>query len=315
MSALDPPDWQRDKSARPFEGTQLRRKWANRVRGDILNDFLIVVTPHSATAGSGTGKTTLALQLCKAFDQSDRGFDAEVNATLDAGALVDEVLENSQSGSALLWDEAQGAPGATGLDARRSMKSEPMDAIKGVLASRNQRHTLVVIGQQMGMFDSRLYPMCDAWLHIVEDPGQATVPTVVHYDLMTNDYDLSSGDIKSKNVEDLSWDPLPEDDPDYQTMDKLKEAAKTSDESDEDEEDERPISEIAQEVVNMDPETQANLISWHGGHHKWKWAQDRFGRAFDLSNRRARSLKDHLVEVTQLTPAQIADDADKEAPG
>jgi len=314
MSLPDPPAWDRKQSARPFEGTQLRYKWANRVKGDISNDFVIVVTPHSQTAGSGTGKTTLALQLCKAFDQSPGGFEAETNATLDAGALTDEVLDESDSGSALLWDEAQGAPGTDGLDARRAMKSEPMDAIKGVLASRNQRHTLVVIGQQMGMFDPRLYPMIDAWLHIVVDPGQRGPPTAVHYDLIADDYDLTSREYKSKNIEDLSWEPLPEDDPDYEAMDAMKEAAKTSEDDDEEEDDERSISEVAQEIVNMDAEKQANLITWHGGWNQWKWSQDRFRRGFDLSHRRSRALKDHLVEVTDLSPAGIADRADKEAP-
>jgi hypothetical protein len=313
MSLMDPPDWQRDKSARPFQGTQLRYKWSNRVKGEISNDFVVVVTPHSSTAGSGTGKTTLALQLCKAFDQSSRGFDAETNATLDAGALTEELLDESESGSALLWDEAQGAPGTDGLDARRAMKSEPMNAIKGVLAARNQRHTLVVIGQQIGMFDPRLYPMIDAWIHIVVDPGQRGPPTAVHYDLIADDYDLSSRDYKSKNIEDLSWSALPEDDPDYRTMDRLKEEAKTNDEEEE-EDDTRSVSELAQEIVNMEPEKQANFISWHGGWNKWRWAQDRFRRGFDVTHRRARGLKDHLVEVTDLTPEEIADAAGKERP-
>lgn len=315
MRALDAPDWDREKAARPFDGTQLRYKWANRVKGEVANDFVIVVTPHSKTAGSGSGKTTLALQLCKAFDQSSNGFDAETNATLDAGALTDEVLDESESGSALLWDEAQGAPGTDGLDARRAMQSEPMDAIKGVLAARNQRHTLVVVGQQIRMFDPRLYPMIDAWLHIVVDPGQRGPPTAVHYELIADDYDLSSRDYRSQNIEDLSWEPLPHDDPDYVAMDKMKERAKTEDAEDEEEEDDRrPISELAEQVVDMDVGQQAKLITWHGGHHKWIWSHDRLQRAFDLSIRRGKALKDHLVEVSQLSPPEIADDAEREAP-
>jgi len=312
---LDAPTWDRQQAAKPFADTQLRMEWANRVKGEIANDFVIVVTPHSATAGSGTGKTTLALQLCKAFDVSDRGFDAQRNATLDAGALTEEVLAKSQSGSALLWDEAQGAPGTDGLDARRAMQSEPMDAIKGVLASRNQRHTLIVVGQQIRMFDPRLYPMIDAWLHIVADPGQAGPPTAVYYDLIADDYDLSSRDYKSRHIEDLSWDALPADDADYRAMDAKKEAAKTESDDDEGgEDDTRTISELASDIVEMGAEKKANLLSWHGGHNKWTWSKDRLRRAYDLSTRDSKALKDHLVEIERASPADIADSAGRDPP-
>jgi len=311
---LDAPTWDRQQAAKPFADTQLRMEWANRVKGEIANDFVIVVTPHSATAGSGSGKTTLALQLCKAFDVSERGFDAQRNATLDAGALTEEVLDQSQSGSALLWDEAQGAPGTDGLDARRAMQSEPMDAIKGVLASRNQRHTLIVVGQQIRMFDPRLYPMIDAWLHIVVDPGQAGAPTAVYYDLIADDYDLSSRDYKSRHIEDLSWDALPADDPDYRAMDAMKEAAKTESDDEEDGDQERPLSDIADEIESMEPAERGKFVTWHGGHHKWIWSLDRLRRSFGLIRRRARSLKDHIVEMTDLSPAETAEAAGREPP-
>jgi len=202
---LDAPTWDRQQAAKPFADTQLRMEWANRVKGEIANDFVIVVTPHSATAGSGSGKTTLALQLCKAFDVSERGFDAQRNATLDAGALTEEVLDQSQSGSALLWDEAQGAPGTDGLDARRAMQSDD--------------------GEQ-----------------------------------------------------------------------------------------ERPLSDIADEIESMEPAERGKFVTWHGGHHKWIWSLDRLRRSFDLIRRRARSLKDHLVEMTDLSPAETAEAAGREPP-
>lgn len=314
--ALDPPDWDRQKVAKPWDGTQLWSAWANRVKGEVANDFVIVVTPHSATAGSGSGKTTLALQLCKAMDQSDAGFNAERNATLDAADLTEEVLDQSESGSALLWDEAQGAPGTDGLDARRSMKSEPMDAIKGVLAARNQRHTLVVVGQQIRMFDPRLYPMIDAWLHIVRDPGQAGGPTVVHYDLIADDYDFSSRDYKSRHVEDLSWKPLPHDDADYAAMDEMKEAAKSEAESTDDdaEDDSKSIAEIGGEFAEKDAEEQARFLTWHGGHNKWVWSNDRLRRGYELSTRDGKALKDHIVEIERVSPADVAEEAGREPP-
>jgi len=211
-----------------FKESQLYRDWARRVKGEIANDFVIVITPHSSTSGSGSGKTTLAVQLCKKFDLSDSGFDASTNATMDAGELVDSVLDESEHGSALLWDEAQGAPGTDGLDARRAMKSEPMDAVKAVLASRDQRHTLVIIGQQIGMMDPRLYPLLDAWVNILHDPEQPQGPLATYYEFIVDDYDLKDPDIKTRAIEDLSWGPIPQDDPDYNEMERMKQEAKTA---------------------------------------------------------------------------------------
>jgi len=308
-----PPAYDLEVAAQEFEGTQLWTDWAKRVKGERANDYVIVLTPHSATAGSGTGKTTLALQLCKALDESASGFDAETNATLDAGALTEEVLAESEPGSALLWDEAQGAPGTTGLDSRRAMKGEVMDAVKGVLAARNQRHTLIIVGQQIRMFDPRLYPMIDAWLHIVRDPGQGT-PTAVHYKLIGNDYDLDSREYRSWRVEELYWNRLPADDPDYTELDDMKERAKTRAESDEEEDDGMSITEMADEVVALDDSDKGNLVTWHGGHHKWIWSTDRLRRMFDLNRRDGKALKDHLVEVKGIHPADVAEDAGKVAP-
>jgi len=308
-----PPAYDLEVAAQEFESTQLWTDWAKRVKGERANDYVIVLTPHSATAGSGTGKTTLALQLCKALDQSDSGFDAETNATLDAGALTEEVLAESEPGSALLWDEAQGAPGTDGLDARRAMQGEVMDAVKGVLAARNQRHTLVIIGQQIRMFDPRLYPMIDAWLHIVKDPGQGT-PTAVHYKLIGNDYKLDSREYTTWRVEELYWNALPADDRDYVELDRMKERAKTQSDDEEDEDDGPSITELADKIEAMDPSEKASYVTWHGGHHKWVWSTDRLYRSYDIYKREARALKDHLVEVKQLAPAEVAEEADREAP-
>lgn len=310
-----PPSYDLDQSACQFRDTELWTDWAKRVKGERANDFVIVLTPHSATAGSGTGKTTLALQLCKALDQSDSGFDAETNATLDAGALTEEVLADSEAGSALLWDEAQGAPGTDGLDARRAMQGEVMDAVKGVLAARNQRHTLVIIGQQIRMFDPRLYPMIDAWLHIVKDPGQGT-PTAVHYKLVGNDYKLDSQEYSTWRVEELYWRPLPHDDADYVELDEMKERAKTRSQEDETDGDDDTVSlaELAEKIGDMKPSEKANLLSWDGGHHKWVWSKDRLRRSFDLTHRDSKALKDHLVEIKQITPADVAEEAGREVP-
>lgn len=246
MATKARPAWEltredfRTRVVAPFEETDLYRRWDQRVNGDPANDFLIVVTPSSKTSGSGSGKTTVGTSLAKAFDQSDGGFDAEDKGTCDAGDLAYNILPEVESGSAVLFDESQGAPGTTSVNARRGMTAEALDAINAILGNRNKQLTTIVIAQQLGMLDKLLYHMVDAWIHIVRDPGQPGGPTAVHHTLTINDYDLGNPQIRTPAHEDLSWDRLPADDPDYLVMETKK--ARASRRSDGDEG--TPVAEI-----------------------------------------------------------------------
>jgi hypothetical protein len=206
--------------------TALFRRQRRRVDQPPANDFVVAITPSSHTGVSGTGKTTLATTLAKSFDVSESGFDAEKKATLDAGKLAYEVVPSVEPGSAVIFDEAQGAPGTDSVNSRRGMKSESLDAINGILANRDKRLTLILVGQQLAMLDKNLFPMIDAWLLIRKEPSDPTGPLVTHHKLYIEDYDLRSPDIKTPGVEDLRWGPLPADDPDYSAMEKKKQRAK-----------------------------------------------------------------------------------------
>lgn len=207
--------------------TALFRRQRRRVDEPPANDFVVAITPSSHTGVSGTGKTTLATTLAKSFDVSEDGFDAEEKATLDAGKLAYEVVPSVQPGSAVIFDEAQGAPGTDSVNSRRGMKSESLDAINGILANRDKRLTLILVGQQLAMLDKNLFPMIDAWLLIRKEPSDPTGPLVTHHKLYIEDYDLRSPDIKTPGVEDLRWGPLPADDPDYSVMERKKQRAKS----------------------------------------------------------------------------------------
>jgi len=207
-----------------WQDTVLYKRWMRKV--SAKNDFLICISPSSRTSGSGSGKTTLAVTLAQKMDRSESGFDAETKATLDAGDLAYGILPNVEEGSAVIFDEAQGAPGTTSVHRRRGMTSEALDAINAILANRDKNLTLIMIVQQLAMLDKMLYPMLDAWMLITADPTSPTGAECVHHTLMTNDYDLQNPEIKTPAHETLSWSELPVDDDDYAEMERKKQAAK-----------------------------------------------------------------------------------------
>ena len=225
-----------------FEETEYYKKWSLRTKGKPVNDFLTVVSASSKTSGSGSGKTTLATTLAELCDQTEDGFDAEERGTTDAGELAYNILPNIEQGAAVIYDEAQGAPGSDSVSSRRSMTAEAVDAINAILANRDMGPTIIMVGQQLGMLDKLLYHMIDAWLLIVRDPKQIGGPVAVHHELATNDYDLDNKSIKTPAIEDLEWRALPEDNENFQIMEHKKQLAKRRKSDSEDEG--TPIEEL-----------------------------------------------------------------------
>lgn len=233
-----PPAYETEVVTPEFKETNLFKKWYAHTQVGEPNDFIIAITPSSKTSVSGTGKTTLSLSLAKRLDTSTSGFDAEDKATLDAGELAYDLLPDIDTSSAVILDEAQGAPGTDSMNARRGMKQETIDAINAILANRDKRITLIIVGQQLGMLDVNLYPVIDSWLLIRKGADEPDGPVVSHYKLIVDDFDLKSPDIKTPFVEDLTWPKIPHGDQDYITMERKKQQAKkrSSGESEEDRE-------------------------------------------------------------------------------
>ena len=210
--------------------TKLHARWKKKVSAN--NDFLMVISPSSRTSGSGSGKTTLAVTAAQKMDRSESGFDAETKATLDAGDLAYQILPNIESGSAVIFDEAQGAPGTTSVNSRRGMTAEALAAINAILANRDKNLTLIIVVQQLAMLDKLLYPMIDAWLLITADPTDPNGPEATYHTLTTDDYDLKDPNIKTPAHETLTWSELPFDDDDYAEMERKKQNAKRKPSSD-----------------------------------------------------------------------------------
>jgi len=258
-----------------WEETVLYKRWMRKV--SAKNDFLMCISPSSRTSGSGSGKTTVAVTAAQRMDRSESGFDAETKATLDAGDLAYDILPNVEPGSAVIFDEAQGAPGTTSVNARRGMTSEAIDAINGILANRDKNLTLILVVQQLAMLDKMLYPMLDAWLLITRDPTNPAGAQSVHHTLMTNDYDLQNPEIKTPAHETLSWSELPVDDDDYAEMERKKQAAKRK----------RTDSDSEQASDSLTPRARNRLIVERAADGV---KQKHLAKAFNISRQRVSQI-------------------------
>jgi hypothetical protein len=213
------------------DDSALHRRWHRQVVEPPQNDFVILVSASSSTPVSGTGKTTLLTQLAKKFDRSPGPFDASEQATLDVGELAYDLAPELPPGSALVGDEIQGTPGATGFDNRRGMKQEVIDGISAILANRNSGYTIVLGAQQIGSLDSRLIPIIDIWILIREAPPE---PVATVHTIHDNDFNLSSVEPKTPRIETITWERIPASNENYSTLEEMKEQAKTRGGSDDD---------------------------------------------------------------------------------
>lgn len=210
-----------------FEELDLYSTWQDRMKSG--NDLIVAIAASSRTEMSGTGKTTLATQLCRKFDDTDDGFSAEEKATLSSDAVANELYPNVEERSAVLFDEAQGTASSDGLDNRRAMADEVMKMSRAAATHRWKQISLVIVSQSTRWIDSRMMDILDRLILIQEknhDQGWARAVIFDHYfrDLPSNDKAE-----RTPAIEDIYWHPLPDDDPDYQALHEMKaEAGKTN---------------------------------------------------------------------------------------
>jgi len=216
-----------DEGDGSWEESELHKDWSRAVKEGEPNDFVICITASSKTPVSGTGKTTLTTDLAQKTDLTDEGFNAERKATLDAGELAYDIVPEIEPRSTIVWDEAQGAPGTVGLDARRAMVQEGIDAMSAILANRDKQFTFIITAQIFSMLDPRVYPMIDGWLLIRKHPDNPQGPLGTYHKVHIQDYNLRNPSEKTPACEDFDWDRIPHDDPDYQELERLKQLAKT----------------------------------------------------------------------------------------
>jgi len=223
--------------------SELYQLWRERVVLDD-NDLIIAVAASTRTEISGTGKSTLGVTLAQAFDNTDAGFNAEEKATLSATEVANDFYQNLPNQSAIVFDEAQGTTQTDGVDARRAMADSVRNMSQAAAQYRKRQHTLIIVAQTTDWIDSRMMDLIDRLVLIQEKDPQREFARAVTFSHYRDDLPSASGSASEYTpaVEDLFWEPLPEDDPDYQTIEQLKEQAGTAESADEDGSERLPLS-------------------------------------------------------------------------
>jgi len=229
---------------RAFTNTTLYHQWFQRVASGKPNDYIIAISAHPGRTGvSGTGKTTFGLDLAKEWmDISEDGFDAETQGTLDPQELVESVYPETDAGGVMIYDEAQGTPDSTGLNSKRAMKEESLNAVLNIATRRMERKTLIIISQSLKSLVTDLYPFIDSWLLIMDDFDYIAQ----HYAVQPDVFNLEKRQTKTPGIEALSWNDVPESDPDKAAMDRMKEQANDPDNDDEEEAGDETLSDEQQ---------------------------------------------------------------------
>lgn len=237
-------------SAIARDGTRLPntvfKDWYESIHLGVPNDYVLAISASGSSSMSGTGKTTAAVTFAKHFDSSDDGFDGEQKATLSVSEFASKIPD-IQDHSAILYDEAQGIGEETGLDSRRSMKTETLQAINNILANRDKNLTVIIVAQHLPSLDKRLPGLLDGWLLIQKGADEPDGPRAKYHHCNLEDYDFSSPKVRTPGIETVTWDPLRENDADYKALEEKKQKAKKG--YSEDEEDTELPKEIQAELA------------------------------------------------------------------
>lgn len=229
-----------------FKDSYFYHRWSEQVLKPPSNDFVIAISASGKSTMSRTGKTTLETFLAEECDQTDSGFDAETQATLDAGTLAYDIVPEVENKAAVCLDEAQGAPGTTGMDARRGMKTEVIDSINAILNNGDKELTIIITAQHLPMLDKRLPPIVDAWLLIRHGPSSPEGPLGIHHGMHVEDYNFADPQIKTPAYEEFSWPKIPKSNKNYQILEEKKQKAKRKNWDPDDDEGQLPDDTQAQ---------------------------------------------------------------------
>lgn len=199
-------------------------------------DAKVLVTARDGE--TGTGKTTLAVQLAKSWDTN--GWDAS-KATLEGDKYIDAYTE-LEPGSVLIGDELEGM-----ADPRRSMSAQNVTLTQFWATMRQWEVSTICTFPSMRMVDVRLLELADIRINVLQR-GVAVANRV-----KIGDYD---GEVSEVPLHRIRWEPL-DHDPDYQTLtDKKTERMENAAErlyylqSDEDQEDTPDPDEVRRETRN-----------------------------------------------------------------
>jgi len=170
-------------------------------------DLVILIIGKNAS--TGTGKTTLAVQLADMMDRTDSGFTSD-KCTPRVKEFF-KMWQNVDQGSAVVADEGQGM-----ADARRSMSGDNVDLSQMMAMARFREVYTVMTMPSADMLDTRIKRRADILIVCDDDyKGKGRV-----YELFLND--LDGGKIKTRFKETITWDAM-DDHPAYQKLESQKE--------------------------------------------------------------------------------------------
>lgn len=211
------------------DGTRLPnhvfKDWYESIQLGNPNDYVLAISASGSSSMSGTGKTTAAVTFAKHFDASEGGFDGEEKSTLSVSEFSEKLPEIPDR-SAILYDEAQGIGDETGLDRRRSMKTETLQAINNILANRDKNMTVIIAAQHLPSLDKRLPGLLDGWVLITEGADDPDGPEAKYHHVNLEDYNFNSPKVRTPIVDTITWEALPPADDDYAALEAKKQDAK-----------------------------------------------------------------------------------------
>jgi len=181
-----------------FDGSKLQEIFEKRERQGRSLQVIIVARDND----TGTGKTTLAVQLCKTWD-SEWSADLATNRPNE----YREFLKDKPEGSVLLADEI-----GQMYDARRSMSEQNVAVSQDWQMIRTKQYKTLSTLPGPSFLDKRLKKLADIII-VATRRGHARV-----YRMKVDD---ESGSLWREHLHNVEWGPI-DDDPDYQQVEAMK---------------------------------------------------------------------------------------------
>jgi len=198
----NPDGWELTEWVVGFEETPLYERFENHVSQGM--EFMVLVS--DAGAMRGTGKTTLSIQLARAFDTTDDGLTPS-KATNSPEEFIDAYVDHAQ-GSGLVLDEAE-----AGVNARDSMTKVNKVMNEKVSMGRVGEKYSVYNAPSASQIDKELRMLAHYWVLVLRR-GRARVYRLNHNPFKSDTY--------PEAICELTWGALPADDPVYAKLDEHK---------------------------------------------------------------------------------------------
>lgn len=247
-----------------------------RAKEKLANDNDIKIIIQGANSQTGIGKTTLAIQLCRYIDPE---WTAEEKAFIDVREYINAHLDYPK-GSALLLDEIE-----HGADSRRANSKENVELSQAWATLRARNIATVCTLPSISMLDGRMLELADYWI-LVKSRGLAQP-----YEINVNDFAPKRTPQRKPlpGEEHIRFVDLPDDDPDKEYLDEIKDEMLRDDNS--------GYIEESECKARVEKEKQKLKKDYRN-----EWIREVYNN-FDVSQRDVADLD--TVDVNQSTVANI----------